>query len=237
MKKMAKQQEKQKSEAAPPAGEQAGAGPSYAQAAATSDENITFTIYQTDHSHQPVHYQNYLEIKRLLSEYRAAEVISDVKKGVVPKKINFTVLPLDPETRGMPMTVKNKLSYEWVVNILTTIVIDEVIFKAWLPNEKPKSFEFQLYLSEAHNNLEVEHIMIILKTYNEGLPADWKFAEEVEQTDRQGHDKGRIFNLTAGTLFHEYCKLKGFRLEFIGGWAPCQTPEEKVRLANIKKRE
>jgi hypothetical protein len=216
---------------------------SYASAtAASTRQKMQLTIFQTTKSQQPLTYANYLEVKRILTVKRSAEVITLLNKGIMPddpnNEINFDPLPLDSDSRGFPLVVNNKDSLEWIMKQVATINIEGVVFRAWKPDEKPQVYELQLYLNESHNALEEPHIHTLLKHYNPGLPVDdYQIDDIIEQSDRLGHDKGRIVMITAGGVFHDFCQARGFKLHFIGGSAPCQTPEEKARLANIKKRD
>jgi hypothetical protein len=87
-----------------------------------------------------------------------------------------------------------------------------------------------------HNALSPEYIKMILQHLNPGLSDEFTMDEPIEQIDRSGNDKGRIFPISAGAEFLTYVKTRHYKLEFSGGPVPCETHEEKVRVQAMKKR-
>jgi hypothetical protein len=52
---------------------------------------------------------------------------------------------------------------------------------------------------------------------------------------RFGHKRGRQINLIADQKLYDYCKLRGFKLDFTGKKLICITQAEKARMMAAKQ--
>jgi hypothetical protein len=196
------------------------------------------TVYQTNYAQHPVSMANYLALRNFITTHQSAAILGADEEGNEMPDLAFEILPLDKETRGMPIQPENRFSQEWLEEMINDLIIGETSFKSWLPGEKPQNFAMEIYLHSDHDGLTSEQVLKLLKHLNRHppLPVDFKLLDIKQQTDKQGTPMGRVVNVAAGPNFYGYCKAHGFKLKFSGGNVPCITMEDKARSLQVKKR-
>jgi hypothetical protein len=196
------------------------------------------TVFQTDYSQHPVSMANFLALRNFITTHQSAAILGADEEGEDPPDLSFEILPLDRETRGMPIQPDNIYSQRWLEELINDIEIEGTSFKTWLPGERPQNFAMEVYLHSDHDGLTEEQVIRLLKHLNKQppLPVDFRLQEIKQQLDRQGQQKGRVATLQAGPNFYSYCKNHGWKLKFPGGTVPCITQEDKSRNFQQQKK-
>jgi hypothetical protein len=214
----------------------------YASATEPTPEDLKLMVFMSEHSWIPIPQPVYQALRAQLIRTLAATALAQQAAQLPQQRVVIDILPLDREHRGMPILPKDMSSQRWTVNAISNITLkdtdnDQTLrFRAWRKGEMPQEYTMQLYLPEDHDKLSQAQVVELLVYYNDDLPTDYRITSYQQQLDRNGVEKGRLFQIKAGDNFHSYCMTRSYKLTFPGGRVECITTEAKTKQAINRKR-
>jgi hypothetical protein len=207
-------------------------------------------VYQTHYTKQPLTGNNLAYVRRTMKQLLLARIlfadadnqgdpganVDEDMADLPPVGINWTTGNLDPDTRGLALIPDDQASRTWIQSHVLTLTNEGTQFRAWALDENPAEYCYEMYLSEDYNCMEQDQVFTLLHRLNPGIPTDDYSVEQVtDMADKRDYNKGRLFRLKTGAVFHEYCKSRSFNLKYAGDMIQCIEAEEKQRQANKKK--